>query len=157
MGVVANDAPDRYAGILMQVPFVDVLVTMCDESIPLVSTEWDEWGNPNERCDYEFMSKYSPIDNCKSQTYPRILLRAGLLDYRVGYWEPAKYAQRLREKALNPRDILFTCEMDEGHTGAMDRYRDMLDISFEFAYVLHCLSHHRSSSGEAGTKRKLED
>jgi len=138
--VVANERPDLFAGVLASVPFVDAIVTMADASIPLVSTEWDEWGNPNEVEAFQYIKSYSPIDNIKHQHYPRILLEAGLSDYRVGYWEVAKYCQRLREKNTNFRETLFRCELDEGHTGAMDRYRYIRDIALEFSYILDCVN-----------------
>ena len=103
-------------------PFVDAVVTMADPTIPLVSTEWDEWGNPNEHEAYQYIRSYSPMDNIKSQCYPRMLVEAGLSDYRVGYWEPAKFVQRLRAMNLpnanGSNEIIFKCEMEEGHTGA---------------------------------------
>ena len=99
-----------------------------------------QWGNPNERDDYAYIKSYSPIDNVRPQHYPRILLEAGLTDYRVGYWEVAKFAQRLREVNTNHRETIFRCEMDEGHTGAMDRYRHIKDIAEELAYVLDCVA-----------------
>jgi oligopeptidase B len=120
-----------FAAVLAGVPFVDAIVTMADDTIPLVSTEWHEWGNPNEYKCYEYMKTYSPIDNIKSQRYPPILLSCGLNDYRVQYWEVLKYSQRCRQYNTNYLETIMKCELDEGHTGAMDRYRHIRDIANE--------------------------
>jgi len=122
MGVVANTAPHLWAGVLMGVPFCDIVVTMCDPSIPLVNTEWDEWGNPNQAEAFRYISSYDPMRNIvKGGDYPHMLITTGLHDSRVGYWEPLKFCQRLRNLSSGKRSILFKCEMDEGHTEAMDR------------------------------------
>jgi oligopeptidase B len=139
MGVVANLKPQLWAGILMQYPFVDAVITMADPSIPLVNTEWDEWGNPNEQDAYEYIRSYSPMDNIRPQAYPRMLLEAGLTDYRVGYWEPAKFIQRIRAANTGSSEILLKCEMDQGHTGPTDRYKHIHEKAFEICWVLDCL------------------
>ena len=115
IGVAANEAPNLYGAMVAQVPFVDAVVTMADPTMPLVANEWDEWGNPNEPVAFEYLSKYSPIDQVKPQPYPPMLLQAGLWDHRVCYWEVAKFAQRLREKSTSSSPILFRCDMGEGH------------------------------------------
>ena len=134
--VAVNERPDLFAAVSAGVPFVDAIVTMADDTIPLVSTEWHEWGNPNEYKYYEYMKTYSPIDNIKSQRYPPILLSCGLNDYRVQYWEVLKYSQRCRQYNTNYLETIMKCELDEGHTGAMDRYRHIRDIAEEYAYLL---------------------
>ncbi len=139
MGVVANARPELWAGILMQFPFVDAVVTMADPSIPLVNTEWDEWGNPNEQEAYDYIRSYSPMDNIRPQAYPRMLLQAGLTDYRVGYWEPAKFVQRVRAASTGSSEILFKCEMDQGHTGPTDRYKHIHEKALELCWILDCL------------------
>ena len=115
IGAAANEAPELYGVMVAQVPFVDAVVTMADPSMPLVANEWDEWGNPNEREAFEYLAKYSPIDQVKPQPYPPMLLQAGLWDNRVCYWEVAKFAQRLRDKSTSSSPILFKCDMGEGH------------------------------------------
>jgi oligopeptidase B len=115
IGVAANEAPNLYGAMVAQVPFVDAVVTMADPTMPLVANEWDEWGNPNEPLAFEYLSRYSPIDQVKPQPYPPMLLQAGLWDHRVCYWEVAKFAQRLREKSTSSSPILFQCDMGEGH------------------------------------------
>lgn len=139
MGVVANQRPDLWGAVLLEVPFVDVIVTMIDTSVPLVTTEWEEWGNPNERGVYEYMRSYSPMENIRRQPYPPLLIEAGLHDTRVAYWEPAKYAQRVRAATTSGKQVLFKCEMDEGHAGAMDRYKYLRERAYEFAWALDCL------------------
>lgn len=139
MGVVANARPELWAGVLMQFPFVDAVVTMADPSIPLVNTEWDEWGNPNEQDAYDYIRSYSPMDNIRPQAYPRMLLEAGLTDYRVGYWEPAKFVQRVRAANTGSNEILLKCEMDQGHTGPTDRYKHIHEKALELCWVLDCL------------------
>jgi oligopeptidase B len=139
MGVVANSRPELWAGVLMQFPFVDAVITMADPSIPLVSTEWDEWGNPNEQEAYDYIRSYSPMDNIRTQVYPRMLLEAGLFDYRVGYWEPAKFVQRVRAANAGSNEVLLKCEMDQGHTGPTDRYKHIHEKAFELCWALDCL------------------
>jgi oligopeptidase B len=112
---------------------------MCDSSIPLVSTEWDEWGNPNVVEHFQYMASYDPIRQLGARVYPPLMLTAGLHDTRVGYWEPLKYVQRQRALNAGTATTLFKCELEEGHTGAMDRYKGLKDRAFELAWVLHCL------------------
>ena len=140
IGVVANTRPDLWAGCILQCPFLDAVVTMCDSSIPLVSTEWNEWGNPNVAEELEAIRAYDPMLNIKAQAYPPLLIEAGLNDTRVGYWEPLKFAQRVRALTTgNARHVMMKVEMDEGHIGAMDRYKDLRDRAFEIAWALQCL------------------
>lgn len=141
MGVVTNERPDLWGAVLAEVPFVDVVTTMIDTSIPLTTTEFDEWGNPNERESFEYMRSYSPMDNVRAQRYPPMLLEAGLNDSRVAYWEPAKFAQRIRAAATegSGAEVLLKVELDEGHAGAMDRYKAIHEKAYSWSWLLHHL------------------
>ncbi len=136
MGAIANLRPDLWQGIVAEVPFVDVLTTMSDASIPLTVGEWDEWGNPDNESDYAAMLEYSPYDNLRdSQRYPRLLITGGLNDPRVQYWEPAKYVAKMR--AISPdTDILLKMEMGAGHGGPSGRYDRWHDEAFTLAWIL---------------------
>jgi oligopeptidase B len=136
MGTVTNMRPDLFKVVVAGVPFVDVMTTMCDPSIPLTTEEWEEWGNPNEAKYYDYMLSYSPINNVRNQSYPNILITAGLHDPRVGYWEPLKWASVLRSKKANNNDVLLKIDTDCGHFSASDRYYYLRDTSTEQAYVL---------------------
>lgn len=137
MGAVANMAPQDYAGIVAVVPFVDVLNTMLDASLPLTPPEWPEWGNPiASKDDYELIASYSPYDNVRAQAYPHILAMAGLTDPRVTYWEPAKWVARLREEKTDNRPVLFRINMDAGHAGASGRFSRLEETAFIYAYIL---------------------
>ncbi len=127
MGAVSNMAPELFHGIIAEVPFVDVITTMLDDSIPLTTSEYDEWGNPNEREYYDYMLSYSPYDNVRALNYPNLLVTTGLHDSQVQYWEPAKWVARLREKKTGNNLLLLHTNMDAGHGGASgreDRYRE---------------------------------
>jgi oligopeptidase B len=137
MGAVANLAPDLFLGIIAEVPFVDVLTTMLDASLPLTPPEWPEWGNPIEsEADYRTIAAYSPYDNVRAQTYPHILALAGLTDPRVTYWEPAKWVARLRE--LNSSDglVLLRTNMEAGHAGASGRFERLKEVALAYAFTL---------------------
>ena len=108
MGFIVNEAPGLYNGIIAAVPFVDVVTTMLDESIPLTTGEFDEWGNPKNKKYYDYIKSYSPYDNVKKQTYPNLLVTSGLHDSQVQYWEPAKWVARLRLKSINKNKIFYT-------------------------------------------------
>jgi len=137
MGAVVNMRPDLFKVCIAGVPFVDVMTTMCDPSIPLTTGEWEEWGNPNEWKYHHYMLSYSPMDNIRRQPYPHMLIVAGLNDPRVAYWEPAKWALRLREASTAPdRDVLVKMDMEVGHFSASDRYKHLREKAFEQAYVL---------------------
>ncbi|WP_455478578.1 S9 family peptidase [Bartonella sp. B10] len=137
MGVIANIAPQDFASIVANVPFVDVLTTMLDASLPLTPPEWPEWGNPLEsQEDYNFISSYSPYDNIKAQKYPSILVTAGLTDPRVTYWEPAKWVAKLRELKTDDNEILLRTNMDSGHAGAAGRFSKLEEIAYIYAYIL---------------------
>ena len=123
VGAVLNMAPELFKVAIAGVPFVDLMVTMCDATIPLTVTEWEEWGNPNNATYYEYMKSYSPMDNIKPADLPALLVTAGLFDPRVAYWEPAKWVARLREAQTNDAPIILKMDLDSGHFSASDRYK----------------------------------
>jgi oligopeptidase B len=137
MGAVANMAPDLFLGVIAEVPFVDVLTTMLDASLPLTPPEWPEWGNPIESAEaYRTIAAYSPYDNVKAQPYPHILALAGLTDPRVTYWEPAKWVAKLRELKTGDRLLLLRTNMDAGHAGASGRFERLKEVALAYAFAL---------------------
>ncbi len=136
MGAVVNMAPELYRGIVAHVPFVDVVTTMLDESIPLTTNEYDEWGNPNDPEYYDYMLSYSPYDNVAEQDYPAMLITTGLWDSQVQYWEPAKWVARLRHKKTDDNALLLHTNMEAGHGGASGRFRRLEQTAMEYAFVL---------------------
>lgn len=136
MGAVANMAPELYRGMVAHVPFVDVVTTMLDESIPLTTNEFDEWGNPQDPEYYDYMLSYSPYDNVTAQDYPALLVTTGLWDSQVQYWEPAKWVARLRATGTGDNPLLFQTNMDAGHGGASGRFRRLEQTANEYAFVL---------------------
>ncbi len=137
MGAVANMAPDLFRGIIAEVPFVDVLNTMLDDTLPLTPPEWPEWGNPiASRADYETIAAYSPYDNIKPQAYPHILALAGLTDPRVTYWEPAKWVAKLRDNNTGDSLILLKTMMEAGHAGASGRFDRLKEVALIQAFAL---------------------
>jgi oligopeptidase B len=137
IGAVANMAPNRFAGLIAEVPFVDVLNTMLDETLPLTPPEWMEWGNPIENPDaYRTIAGYSPYDNVTAQDYPAILALAGLTDPRVTYWEPAKWVARLRVTKTDDRLLLLRTNMEAGHGGAAGRFDRLHETAFATAFAL---------------------
>ncbi|BCH34026.1 oligopeptidase B [Mesorhizobium sp. L-8-10] len=137
MGAVANMAPEAFGGIVAEVPFVDVLTTMLDDTLPLTPPEWPEWGNPIvSEADYHTIAAYSPYDNVSAQDYPPVLAVAGLTDPRVTYWEPAKWVARLRERKTGSNPVLFKINMDAGHAGASGRFSRLEEIAFTYAFAL---------------------
>ncbi|MBO9665646.1 MAG: S9 family peptidase, partial [Bdellovibrio sp.] len=137
MGAVMNMRPDLYKGVIAQVPFVDVITTMLDESIPLTTGEYDEWGNPNEKKAYDYIRAYSPYDNVKDQKYPNVLVTTGLHDSQVQYWEPAKWVAKLRDHNKNTDSvILLKTDLDAGHGGASGRFDSLKDTALEYAFIL---------------------
>jgi oligopeptidase B len=137
MGAVANMAPGDFGGIIAEVPFVDVLTTMLDETLPLTPPEWPEWGNPIvSETDYRTIAAYSPYDNVGAHAYPPILAVAGLTDPRVTYWEPAKWAARLRDRKTGDNPVLFKINMEAGHAGASGRFSRLEEIAFAYAFAL---------------------
>ena len=137
MGAVVNDRPELFRGVIAAVPFVDVVTTMLDESIPLTTGEFDEWGNPKNEDSYHYMKSYSPYDNVKAQDYPAMLITTGLHDSQVQYWEPAKWMARLRKTRTNPEQpLLMYCNMDTGHGGASGRFAALKETAMEYAFFL---------------------
>lgn len=136
MGAIANYRADLYKGIIAQVPFVDVVTTMLDDTIPLTTAEYDEWGNPNEKKYYDYMKSYSPYDNVTKQAYPNILITTGLHDSQVQYWEPAKWTARLRAKNTADSFIFLKTDMQAGHGGKTGRFDQLKDDALEYAFIL---------------------
>ncbi len=140
MGAVINMRPDIFAGVVADVPFVDVVTTMLDESIPLTTFEYDEWGNPNQEEYYRYMLDYSPYDNVRSQEYPNLLVLTGLHDSQVQYWEPAKWVAKLRAMKTDANRLLLKTNMEAGHGGASGRYKAYEETAFEYAFLLDLVS-----------------
>lgn len=137
MGAVANQSPDLYGAIIADVPFVDVLTTMLDDSLPLTTIEYNEWGNPNDLESYKNIRAYSPYDNIEAKDYPPMLVICGLHDMRVTYWEPVKWVAKLRDYKSNPETpIYLKIHMDAGHSGSSGRYDYLKDLALEMAFVL---------------------
>jgi oligopeptidase B len=140
MGAVANMRPDLFAAVVAEVPFVDCLTTILDETLPLTVTEWEEWGNPvDDPAVYAYMKGYSPYDNVEPRAYPTILATGGLNDPRVSYWEPAKWVQRLRSATTSGKPVFLKTEMGAGHQGPSGRYDAWKDEAFVFAFMLDAL------------------
>lgn len=136
MGAVINMAPDLFNGVIAAVPFVDVVSTMLDESIPLTTNEFDEWGNPKNKDAYDYMLSYSPYDQVKEQEYPNLLITTGLFDSQVQYWEPAKWIAKLRDKKTNDKLLIMHTDMEAGHGGASGRFARFKEIALEYAFLL---------------------
>ena len=136
MGAVANLAPQDYHAIVAQVPFVDVVTTMLDETIPLTTNEFDEWGNPKKKEFYDYMLSYSPYDNVAAQDYPAMLVTTGLHDSQVQYWEPAKWVARLRARRTGGAPLLYRTTMEAGHGGKSGRFQRYREIAEEYAFLL---------------------
>lgn len=137
MGAIINMRPDLYKGIIAAVPFVDVVTTMLDDSIPLTTGEYEEWGNPNQKRYYEYMLSYSPYDNVKKQAYPNILVTTGYHDSQVQYWEPAKWVAKLRDYKTNDNLVLLKTNMKAGHSGASGRFDYLEEIALDYAFLLY--------------------
>ena len=136
MGAVVNMAPELYHGVIAAVPFVDVVTTMLDDSIPLTSNEWNEWGDPREKEAFEYMLSYSPYDNVSEQNYPNLMVTTGLHDSQVQYFEPAKWVAKLREKRTDDNRLIMKTNMEAGHGGASGRYRAYEEVAEEFAFLV---------------------
>jgi oligopeptidase B len=136
MGAVLNLRPDLFCGVIAHVPFVDVLSTMLDESLPLTTGEYDEWGDPREKPFYDYILSYSPYDNVEPGDYPHLLVTTGLYDSQVQYWEPAKWVAKLRSMRTADRRLLLKTNMVAGHLGASGRYRAYREVALDYAFLL---------------------
>ena len=136
MGAVANMSPETFHSLIVQVPFVDVMNTMLDETLPLTTEEWIEWGNPNEKAAWDYMVQYSPYENVKAQKYPNMLIEISLNDSQVPYWEGAKFAAKVRELKTDDNIILLKTNMGAGHGGSSGRYDRLKEVAFDYAYAL---------------------
>ena len=136
MGAVTNMRPDLFRAVVADVPFVDVINTMLDASIPLTTQEWQQWGDPSREPDYSYMKSYSPYDNVAARAYPAILVTAGLNDPRVGYWEPAKWVAKLRATKTDTNTLLLKTNMGAGHGGSSGRYDYLEEMAFRYAFIL---------------------
>lgn len=136
MGAVANQAPELYKGMVAAVPFVDVVTTMLDASLPLTTNEYGEWGNPNDKLYYDYMLSYSPYDQVSKQAYPNMLVTTGLHDSQVQYFEPAKWVAKLREFKTDDNKLLFKIDMEAGHGGASGRFKSLADTALNYAFIL---------------------
>ncbi len=141
MGAIINMRPGLFAGVIARVPFVDVVTTMLDESIPLTTSEYDEWGDPNEKEYYDYMLSYSPYDQIEAKDYPDLLVTTGLHDSQVQYWEPAKWVAKLRVMKTDDKLLLLKTDMDAGHSGASGRYKAYRETAFQFAFLLDLIGH----------------
>ncbi|MEL6986734.1 MAG: S9 family peptidase, partial [Bacteroidota bacterium] len=136
MGAIINMEPEMWKGVVSAVPFVDVITTMLDESIPLTTGEYDEWGNPNEKEYYEYIKSYSPYDNIEAKPYPAMLVTTGLHDSQVQYWEPAKWVAKLRKMKTGNNPLLLHTNMDAGHGGSSGRFKRYKETALEYAFFL---------------------
>lgn len=136
MGAIVNMAPELYHGVIAQVPFVDVITTMLDDTIPLTTGEYDEWGNPNDKKYYDYMKSYSPYDNVEAKDYPNMYVSTGLHDSQVQYWEPAKWVAKLRAKKTDKNLLFLDTNMDAGHGGASGRFEALKEVAKEFSFLL---------------------
>jgi oligopeptidase B len=152
MGAIANQCPECYRGVIAAVPFVDVVTTMLDESIPLTSNEFDEWGNPKEKKYYDYMLSYSPYDNVQKKTYPAMLVTTGLWDSQVQYFEPAKWVAKLRAMKTDRHTLLLHVNMEAGHGGNSGRFRRLKETALQYAFMLDQLETDPGTGKGAGAK-----
>jgi oligopeptidase B len=136
MGVIINLAPELYNGVIADVPFVDVVTTMLDDTIPLTTSEYDEWGNPNKKVYYDYMLSYSPYDQVKEQDYPHLLVTSGLHDSQVQYFEPTKWVARLRALKTDENLLFLDTNMKAGHSGASGRFDSLKELAKKFAFII---------------------
>ena len=136
MGAVINMAPELYHGVIAGVPFVDVITTMLDDTIPLTTGEYDEWGNPNDKEYYDYIKSYSPYDNVEAKEYPNMYVSTGLHDSQVQYWEPAKWVAKLREYKTDDNLLFLDTNMEAGHGGASGRFEALKETAKEYAFIL---------------------
>ncbi len=139
MGAVMNMRPDLFRSVIAQVPFVDVLTTDLDPTLPLTVGEYEEWGNANQQPYYDYIKSYSPYDNVRPTDYPNVLVMTGLNDPRVSYWEPAKWTAKLRATKTDGNLLLLKTSMNAGHGGASDRYEKLKETAFIYAFLLKTL------------------
>jgi len=137
MGAVMNLRPDMWKGLVASVPFVDVVTTMLDESIPLTTGEYDEWGDPNEKEYFDYMLSYSPYDQVEAKEYPNLLVTSGLHDSQVQYWEPTKWVAKLRANKTDQNILLLHTNMDAGHSGASGRFEGLKEVALEYAFIFN--------------------
>lgn len=143
MGVVVNERPELFEGVIAGVPFVDVVTTMLDETIPLTTSEYDEWGNPNDPVYYEYMLSYSPYDNVREQAYPNMLVTSGLHDSQVQFWEPTKWVAKLRDHHTGDEKILLHTNMEAGHGGASGRFQRLREQALQYAFLIDLAEVHQ--------------
>ena len=139
MGAVVNMRPDLFRVVIAHVPFVDVINTMLDESLPLTVGEFEEWGNPRVKEQYDYMRSYSPYDNLSARSYPAMLVKTSFDDSQVMYWEPAKYVARLRAIKTDTNPLLFKINMAGGHGGSSGRYDKIREAAFDYAFLFKTL------------------
>ena len=155
VGAVMNMAPEKFGGVVANVPFVDIVTTMLDESIPLTTLEYDEWGNPHEKPFYEYMLSYSPYDNVRSQAYPPLLATTGLWDSQVQYFEPAKWVARLRDLKTDSNPVLLHVNLEAGHGGKPGRFAHLHEVAREYGFVVALAS--ATLTRQATAEAKSED
>jgi oligopeptidase B len=136
MGAAVNMAPSLFNGVIAAVPFVDVINTMLDESIPLTTGEFDEWGNPKNKDAFDYMMSYSPYDNVAAQDYPHMLVTTGYWDSQVQYWEPAKWMAKLRDVKTDDHLLIMHCNMETGHGGASGRFKRLRETAMEYSFFM---------------------
>ncbi|MFT7589479.1 MAG: oligopeptidase B, partial [Limisphaerales bacterium] len=157
MGAVINYRPELWKGVIAAVPFVDVVTTMLDDTIPLTTFEYDEWGNPNDKKYYKYIKSYSPYDNVEAKDYPNMLVTTGLHDSQVQYWEPAKWVAKLREVKTDENLLLMHCDMEAGHGGATGRFKVHKDTAKEFAFLLMLQATYVAPEVEEEVPSELEE
>jgi oligopeptidase B len=136
MGAVMNMRPDLFKAVVANVPFVDVINTMLDASLPLTTGEYEEWGNPNDKKYYDYMKSYAPYENIEKKAYPNLLMTTGLNDSQVPYWEPTKFAAKLRTMKTDNNVLMMKIDMGVGHGGASGRFDALKDRAFEYAFMM---------------------
>jgi oligopeptidase B len=152
VGAVMNMRPDLFKAVVAQVPFVDVMNTMLDASLPLTTSEYTEWGDPIDKAAFDYMLKYSPYDNIKTQNYPAVLVQVSLNDSQVPYWEGAKFAAKLRAKKTDANPLLLKTNMGAGHGGASGRYDALRETAFTYAFMLWQMGLAPSDSSTSGQR-----
>ena len=152
MGAVVNQCPQCYRGVVAQVPFVDVVTTMLDETIPLTSNEFDEWGNPKQKVYYDYMLSYSPYDNVERKAYPAMMVTTGLWDSQVQYYEPTKWVARLRSRKTDRNPLVFHVNMEAGHGGRSGRFERLHETALVYAFIFDQLGKN-VAEGAAASRR----